>query len=336
MANYIKNKGVIANMKPKFNYEHLKKKYIDAAVDLVLSAYSEEKRSVPFLPAEEEVLRYLQESVKNLFENGEGIVALCDNKLVGFLAGFQVDELFGKCKGIYIPLYGQGAVKEYRSSLYQDLYRHAADLWVKKSYMSHAITCFAHDKETVDTWFWLGFGNRCVDAICEVAPKNTKNSDIIIHKAQQKDISSMANLNKQLTEHLNQSPLFMPRYKENPMEDLSKCLEKNNHHMWVALKDDKPLGYMHIEPSGENFVSEHESVMNIRGAYVLEDERKSGIGAMLLGEIQQWLMQNGYPLCGVDFESFNIVGSRFWTKHFTPYTYSLVRRIDERIVNFKK
>lgn len=71
--------------------------------------------------------------------------------------------------------------------------------------------------------------------------------------------------------------------------------------------------------------------MNITGAYVLESERKKGIGTMLLGAIQEWLLQNGYTLCGVDFESINITGSRFWNKHFVPYAYSMVRRIDERI-----
>lgn len=88
---------------------------------------------------------------------------------------------------------------------------------------------------------------------------------------------------------------------------------------------------MKIQPDAETFVSKHRDVMNITGAYVLESERKMGIGTMLLGAIQEWFLQNGYTLCGVDFESINITGSRFWNRYFVPYAYSMVRRIDERI-----
>lgn len=93
----------------------------------------------------------------------------------------------------------------------------------------------------------------------------------------------------------------------------------------------KPVGYMRIQPNGERFISEHPDVMNITGAYILNNERRSGIGVALLATIQRWLIQDGYPLCAVDFESINTMGSNFWTKYFSPYTYTMVRRIDERI-----
>jgi hypothetical protein len=37
-------------------------------------------------------------------------------------------------------------------------------------------------------------------------------------------------------------------------------------------------------------------------------------------------------MCGVDFESFNLSGNAFWNRYFSPYTYSLARRIDENIL----
>ena len=48
------------------------------------------------------------------------------------------------------------------------------------------------------------------------------------------------------------------------------------------------------------------------------------------------LSDNQIPLVGVDYESINPKGNRFWFKHFLPYTYSLVRRIDERILDETK
>ncbi|MTI71787.1 MAG: GNAT family N-acetyltransferase [Firmicutes bacterium] len=312
-------------------FESLNDKYIDEAMDIVLSLYNKEKEAVSFLPQERGFLNNLKESLEKLFKHGKGIVAIYNNKLIGFIAGYEIDECFGKCKGIYTPLYGHGVRSEYPKSLYQKLYKHMSDKWVKNNFMTHAITFFAHDKETIDIWFWMGFGLRCVDAMREVKPIDVKSRDITIHKAKLSDIPDIAYLEGKLTKHLNQSPLFMPRRNEDPTKNLTEWHKNKDNHLWIAYRDKKPLGYMKIQPNAETFISEHKDVMNITGAFVLDDKRKSGIGTLLLGEIQQWLKKNHYSLCGVDFESFNIVGSSFWNKYFTPYTYSVVRRIDERI-----
>jgi spore germination protein YaaH len=44
------------------------------------------------------------------------------------------------------------------------------------------------------------------------------------------------------------------------------------------------------------------------------------------------LKTEGYTGLGVDFESINPSGSGFWLKYFDAYTNSVVRRIDERIM----
>lgn len=319
-------------MKLEIQLDQLNEKYVNAAADLVMSAYIEEKTAIPFLPYEEEQLYFLRKLIKNLFNNGTGIVAVRSEELIGFIAGFEVEELFGKYKGIYSPLYGHGGKKEYRSILYQELYMHVAEKWVKNACFTHALTFFAHDTETIDLWFWQGFGLRCVDSICESKkiPENNP-SNIIIKKANELDIPALANIHRQHNMYYRNSPIFMPRINEDPVQDLTDWLKKVNHHLWAAYQDEKPLGYMRIQPNAETFVSEHKDIMNVTGAYVMESERKAGIGTMLLGAIQEWLLKNGYTLCGVDFESINITGSRFWNKHFIPYTYSMVRRIDERI-----
>ena len=319
-------------MKPEIQFDQLNEKYVNAAADLVMSAYMEEKIEIPFLPYEKKHLYFLRKLIKNLFDNGTGIAAVRDEELIGFIAGFEVKELFGKCKGIYSPLYGHGGKKEYRSVLYQELYTRAAEIWVRSACFTHALTFFAHDKESIDLWFKQGFGLRCVDSISESKriPANN-SSDIIIRKVDVVDIPTLANIHRQHNMYYENSPVFMPRRNEDPVQDLTDWLKKDNHHLWAAYQDGKPLGYMRIQPEAETFVSEHRDVMNITGAYVLESKRKAGTGTMLLGAVQEWLLQNGYTLCGVDFESINITGSKFWNKHFVPYAYSMVRRIDERI-----
>lgn len=315
----------------EFQYEQVNDKHISAASELLNSAYDEERKAVPFLPKREDFNDNIQDLITKLFKVGNGIVAMVNGELVGFIAGFEIKELFGRSNGVYCPLYGHGTKKEYGNTLYQELYKQAAEMWVRNNLMTHVITVYAHDKETIDTWFWQGFGLRCVDAIRKAEKIQINNSDIVIKKASILDIPVLADIHRQHNLYYKHSPIFMPREEEDPIRDLTEWIEEDNRHLWIAYHEGKPLGYMRIQPNAESFISEHKNIMNITGAYVINDERKAGIGAMILNEVQNWLIQNRYTLCGVDFESINIIGSNFWSKYFTPYTYSMVRRIDERV-----
>jgi len=312
-------------------YELIGENHVNEAADLVMAAYNEERNQIPFLPEAQDFANSLRQSISRLFGKGIGIAALLDGKLIGFIAALEIKDLWGKCKGVYSPLYGHGAIKEHRSRLYQEMYRRAADMWVQNHITSHALTFFAHDRETIDTWFWLGFGNRCVDSIRQTAAIEAISPDIIIKKVELEDVAGLAEVEKQLHMYFNNSPMFMPRQEEDPIEEMTKWLKEDNRHMWAAYKEGKAVGHMRIQDDGETFISQHPSIMNITGAYVLDSERKSGVAAMLLDAIQKWQSQNGYHLCGVDFESFNTAGSGFWNKYFIPYTHTMTRRIDERI-----
>lgn len=206
-------------------------------------------------------------------------------------------------------------------------------MWVKEGYTQHAITLYAQDKETIDTWFWLGFGLRCIDAIREVAAINIDKSSIHIKKVGEDDISLLADLQNKLHNYFRSSPTFMTSQEEDPIKYLKEWISKDNHHIWMACSDEKPIGFMKIEASGERFITEHLDVMNITGAYVDENARELNVGTALLGVIQEWLLEYNYKVCGVDYESINTTGSNFWNKYFTPYNYSVVRRIDERVID---
>ncbi len=214
-------------MKLEIQFCQLNEKYVNAAADLVMSAYMEEKTEIPFLPYEKEQLYFLRKLIKNLFDDGTGIAAVRDEELIGFIAGFKVKELFGKCKGIYSPLYGHGGEKEYRRVLYQELYTRTAEIWVRNACFTHALTFFAHDTETIDLWFRQGFGLRCVDSICESKRIPANNpSDIIIRKVDVLDIPALADIHRQHNMYYENSPVFMPRRNEDPVQYLTDWLKK--------------------------------------------------------------------------------------------------------------
>jgi len=297
-----------------------------------MASYEQEHLAVPYLPSGEDFVQTVNKHLAHLLEHGLGVVALDGGKVTGFLAGYPVPEFFGEEKGVYCPLFGHGSQGTNSKKVYQKLYEHAAALWVKQGYTSHGVTVFAHGQETIDTWFWLGFGLRCVDAIREVSSVPTVRSGVVIREADEGDIPSLADLHREHHLFYRSSPMFMPTKEEEPVDDLIKWMGKENHHLWIAYAGNEPMGYMRIQPDGESFVAEHPQIMNISGAYVTAGSRNSGVGVVLLNAIQQWLVENDYRLFGVDFEASNVMGSGFWTKHFTPYTYSMTRRVDERIL----
>ncbi len=305
---------------------------LEAALDLVLSAYQEERDHLPILPNPNDLISIVKPKIHRMILQKMTFGASTQGRLLGFLGGYPVETLFGALPGIYCPLYGYAVRKDNRGSIESDLYTHAAHHWVQDGSLSQALTLYARDHRTVQNWFWFGFGLRCVDSIRAVEAIPTTPS-ITIRNVGLDDIPTLRHIHCAHTQYYNKSPLFMPTQEEDPVQDLLDWMQHDNHHLWMALDGTEPKGYMRIQPSGESFISDHPSMMNITGAFVSEDFRGKGVGTQLLAEIQKWLSDHNYSLCGVDFESFNPFGRSFWNQYFIPYTFSVVRRIDERIIS---
>ena len=310
-------------------------KYEEQAIKLVFHQYKELKSDLPFLSDIDDFKNDINKNINDIFKNGFGVTAIYKDKLVGFLIGYEVKELFGRDKGIYIPSYGHAALKKDAKVIYQKMYTQAAKGWVEQNCLNHAITILTCDRDVINSFFRLGFGLRCMDAIKEVKEiKNiSDNSKLNIKKATLTDIEKMKDLYKENCLYYKKSPLFMPVSNNISIEELKDWFNKINHHLWVVYKDNKIIGFMRIEPTGETIISKHPAMMNITGAYIDQEYRRQNIGEQLLIHVMDWLKNKEYKLCGVDFESINITGSNFWLKHFTPYTNSLVRHIDDRINN---
>ena len=89
---------------------------------------------------------------------------------------------------------------------------------------------------------------------------------------------------------------------------------------------------MEVSNNGETFVASGDIYRHIMGAYCLPEHRGRGVYQNLLNFVIYTLKTEGYIRLGVDFESINPSGSGFWLKYFDAYTNSVVRRIDERIM----
>jgi GNAT superfamily N-acetyltransferase len=205
-------------------------------------------------------------------------------------------------------------------------------MWVRKGLLSHVITVYAHDDLAVNAWFWQDFGLRCVDAIRPLRniPANTmENFDI--RRIQPHGAGTLLPLHLEHLRYYKNAPMFMQVHEDCTLEELNGWLEEKDQYAFAAFENGEPAAYMLLRHGGESFASDDALSMNICGAYVKPGLRGSGFGTAILQTIVDWLRENGYTRLGVDYESFNIQGSRFWQKHFTAFTYSLTRRIDERV-----
>ncbi|MFW5838863.1 MAG: GNAT family N-acetyltransferase [Bacillota bacterium] len=310
----------------------LKAQDLDKALTLFMHQYEEERMQVVSLPPFEEIQSFVKTGIRKLIELDLGISFIENDKITGYLVPVYIDRFWGASDGSLIPLFGHAAKKENRKHIYQTLYKALSQTWVNQNKLSHAIKLHAHDKDTIDTWFNLGFGNRCIDAIKHLEDKATVNKSLVIKKVSKEDVSDVVNIKEAFSKHFHHAPLFMRGNDEDESairKDFIDFVTKENHHYWLAYKEDKAVGLIKAQPTGETQISKHTSMMNVSGLYVLDDYRKQAIAHDLLRTCEQYFINKGYIYLGVDYESFNLSGKDFWDKYFMPYTCTLARRIDE-------
>lgn len=315
--------------------EKINNNYIEEMASIALAEYREECSIVHELPRKDYKDLFC-DLLSNMVGNNLGFVALDKSKVVGFITCHgPIESFFGTVKGVFSPIHGHAAIKDNREKIYSMLYQYAAKSWVEQDIFTHAISVYAHNQVAINTFFHNGFGMRCVDAITPVnndeilfeAKPNVKMKEITIN-----EIASLLDLKNELVLHMKKSPIFMPislfgieKFKEQSI--------KRNSRFFTANIEGKVVGYVEIMQAGENFTCYDNETMNICGAYIYPKYRGTGIYRNLIAYMIEKLKDENYKRCGVDFESINPNANKFWVKYFTPYTYSLVRRIDERINN---
>lgn len=308
------------------NIVSFEKEHIDEAKAIALDNYQEERQFVKDLPEISEL-----PDLNELAGNGLGVAAFEQGKMVGFLCCYKPwDNAFGTAaKGTFSPIYAHGAVAEKKEMIYRKLYQAAAEKWVAHGITYHAIAMYAHDEQALRTFFLYGFGVRCVDAIRDMSSINCHAMpDLQFRELPKEEIAQIREMRRQLSAHLGSSPCFMYSNEQEFKQWLIRA-ENRETDVYVAELDGEPVSFIEIADYGENFVTETEGMKNICGAFCMPEYRGGGVFANLLNYVVDRLRQQGITHLGVDFESYNPTGSGAWNKYFTPYTHSVVRRIDE-------
>lgn len=307
--------------------------HIPEATALALASYEEERRHVPALPPIENV-----PDLTPFANNGFGVAAFEGDKMLGFLCSYPpFDKAFGSTdvRGIFSPMGANGAVKQNRAKIYAAMYQANGAKWVNAEAVAHAVCLYAHDEELQRQFYLYGFGLRCMDAIrpMELIPcascEEYKFSELAPN-----EYPSIYPLDYQLNRHFCKSPFFMNR-KPDTIESFAKLCQNESARYFVAKQNKLLCAFVKISDLGEAFAASGGDYRHIQGAYCLPEHRGKGAYQNLLNFTIATLKSEGYTRFGVDFESLNPTAYGFWTKYFTPYTHSVVRRIDENILKIE-
>jgi len=101
---------------------------------------------------------------------------------------------------------------------------------------------------------------------------------------------------------------------------------------FAARYDNQYVAFILVEHEGETFIKDTPGYCHVSSAYCQPEHRGNGLHQNLLKMAVEELITQGYTRLGVDYESINPSGSRFWQKYFNAYTASVVRRIDESVL----
>lgn len=303
--------------------------YLAEAAALFIEGLARLRRAVPALSDRLTDPQTAQERIGRIMAACGGVMALQDDKLVGFLGWWLVDDFRGAGrKAAYCPEWAHAAVGGRKPEIYRALYRAAAAQWAAAGCEVHAITLLAHDRVAERAWFWNGFGLLVVDAVRPMRGLNARPpSDLRFRAATIDDAAALAELDAEHCLHYSKSPIFMALRQGETAAGWADFLARPRNSAWLACDETGPAGFMRFD--GYEFdgaeIVESETTIKINGAYVRPACRGRGAAAGMLDAALRDYAGRGFTACAVDFESFNPEAAGFWPRYFEPVCLSLMR-----------
>ena len=340
MMQYLISSQSLYNVKERETeliLETFKERHAEDAARLVLQKYETEAGVVDALPyfnGHDFICKMLLDMCHHEY----GVAAFENSTLVGFMTCYApISNYFGASTGLFSPIHAHATTVKDSAKIYSRLYQEASKKWVGENLLSHAIALYAHDSDAIGSFFHNGFGLRCVDAIKKLEKMdNIALEGYSYSECTASDYSAIADFENILTHYLRTAPMFMPRQADSDKQTIERAVLESGARFFIAKYKDAPIGFLRIDDTGENFICERQDMKNVCGAYLMPEHRSKGVFHNLLTNVCNLLTDEGYKRLGVDYESLNPTANAFWPKYFTPYTFSVTRRIDERIADMIK
>jgi GNAT superfamily N-acetyltransferase len=312
----------------------LEEEHLEEASALVCNRYKDLREVEPLLPYQYQESKNILPLLHNIMEaGGPGVAAFQDGQLVGFLIGWYMPDFRGK-RSVYSPEWANAARLEKSRHIYEEMYRQIAEDWVGDKFVAHYISIFDNDSEAIRACHWLGFGMLGIDAIRELQPIKEVNKQIDIRRAGIQDIDQVLGLHTELVQYMKGPSAFFVADKLNKVY-FDEWVKNPDKIIWLACMDEEPVAFLRMGPANDDVstIINDRKTTSIYEAYTQEKMRGKDVMTSLLAHAIDSARNDGYERCAVDFETTNLLGTRFWLRHgFNPVSFSLLRYIDESVI----
>lgn len=311
----------------------LKEEHFEDAALLVSRRYQRLREQEPNLPRRYSDVSNLLPLLQNIWKaTGNGVAAIQGDRLVGFLIGWQMPAFRGK-RSVYSPEWANAAELEDSAHIYKEMYSYLSAIWLADKYITHYISLFPNDVSALNAWNWMGFGMISIDAIRGLEPIQDTIADVQIKRATSADLKQVIELQDALWQYMKGSPIFLLSEKRDRAY-YEGWLANPEKVVWLAYSNDEPVAFMRLGPADQDVctIIVDEKTTSIYAAFTKEKARSEGVATALLEHALRSAREAGYERCAVPFEPMNLLGTRFWLKYFKPVCYSILRVIDDRLI----
>lgn len=329
-------------LKASYEIVQTDKKYLDDLIGLFISNYNVIREKSPLLPTKYSTYEGIKPSISWMLNNCNGVIALRDNKVVGYMSALILNQFKGSNRGAYTPEFSHSSISEDKVKIY-NLMR--TELWKQLAQLEctvHSITLLDEDNLKTD-FFMASYGLLVMDAMNTVDQLIATTSGNPTEKytariAGANEIESLKPLIIAYREYMSGPPIFNSLGDEDIDIMLESWFMEEKRSVWVVESNNgasnEIVGYANLitDPDNASYVVRDAAILGVSGTFIMKDHRNKGAGSVLFNTASIWAKQNGFEKISVDFESANPLALKFWLNHFKPVTYSLIRHIDDRLI----
>ena len=303
------------------------RRHVGLAAALTARRIAAFREHFPLVPERWTAPSSISELLGPLVEDSPALVAFGGGELVGYMTAKCFEWSQGRWA--FSPEWANAAVGPDAGRIRQDLYAALAEQWVADDRHAHFVSLLPDDAPGREAMSWLGFGVTNVDGLRDLEPLDpVAQRGMELIRAGPADLDAVASLQDALREHLAATPLFM-RFPATDHEKLAGQLADPATATLLATDDKGPLAFIRIGPhsTDASTIIRDEGTASITGAFTRADRRGQGVARLLLDAARAGARESEYVRCAVDFESANLLASRFWPRHFGMVGITLGRRL---------